>query len=153
MRRAIPKKTISPDIIASIFRRRKINSKVIMSFNSFSEETKAYVLEGVALASDEKPCILSFVNLNHWCLITNERLIWKNYQEFNNLHYETIETVDINKESLLGLGGSFKRQNQEINIKTESGEKFIVNTGEAGGSVFALLSVVGWAVAKKKHWL
>lgn len=51
------------------------NSKVIMSFNSFSEETKTYVLEGVALASDEKLCILSFVNLNHWCLITNERLI------------------------------------------------------------------------------
>ncbi|MEH1940876.1 MAG: hypothetical protein V7L01_11755 [Nostoc sp.] len=142
---------LDSDIISSIFSRKKINSKVIMPFKSFADDTRNYVLHKLALGEEEKPSVLSFVNFNHWYLITNERLVWEINQKWNYLYYEMIDSVDINQEGLFRLGSSFKSQTQEIDIKTKSGESILGDIGEAGASVFALLSVISWIVAKNKY--
>ncbi|KAF3888206.1 MULTISPECIES: hypothetical protein [Nostocales] len=144
------KKILDSDIISSIFVRKKINSKVIMSFKSFPNETKNYVLHEVALETDEKPSILNFLSVHHWCLITNKRFVWEVNQKRNSLYYEIMKSADINKEEMFRIGASFKSQTQEINIKIKSGESILVDIGEAGASLFAVLNVLSWVIAKNK---
>jgi hypothetical protein len=144
-------KRIDPEILISRFRRKKVNSKIIKVFDSFSDNIKISILSRIDLLSGEIPILLSFLSLNQWLLFTTIRISWCKSGVVKHIDYENIKSIDWDQETFWRTKDiSYMNETTELIIFTELGEKIRVETGESGSNLFAFLSTIQWLINRTK---
>jgi hypothetical protein len=63
------------------------------------------MLFAAALGMEEQGVLASFIDDYHWCLLTTERLIWRNNPTLGSLHWSEIEEFDEGLQEVTVGGG------------------------------------------------
>ncbi len=58
------------------------------------QQSRERMLLAAALEADEQGLLASFVDELHWCLLTTERLIWRNDPTLGSLVWSDIQEID-----------------------------------------------------------
>ncbi|HEV7667864.1 MAG TPA: hypothetical protein VGS22_05025 [Thermoanaerobaculia bacterium] len=63
------------------------------------------MLFAASLGAEEQGLLASFIDELHWCLLTSERLIWRNDPTLGSLYWSEIEEFDDGRQEVTVGGG------------------------------------------------
>jgi hypothetical protein len=129
------------NVLVARFHRKGGAGSYTMPFDELPTESQQELLAMSSLNENELPIIASFLDKEHWLLITTKRVIWFKGEELHYLDNDNIDdaTADLSVESWMNVRKKTELAN--LVIFDSSGNKHILEI-EPGNSYFAVLNVL-----------